>query len=66
MATEDQLSRLKELVANSQKAIQLSNNYSEEANMLYQQCKINCDKLDAAFQKMEVIHREVLKQFQVI
>lgn len=62
---EDQILKLKELFQATQKALQLGNSYYEEANSLHQQCKSNCEKLDAATVKLEQIQKELDKQLQV-
>ncbi len=61
----EHITRLKELLATSQKSMQLGTKYFEEANAVYSQCKSNCDKIDVAFNKLEQINFELNKQFMV-
>eukprot|EP01114_Cavostelium_apophysatum_P006790 TRINITY_DN1826_c0_g1_i1.p1 TRINITY_DN1826_c0_g1~~TRINITY_DN1826_c0_g1_i1.p1 ORF type:complete len:455 (-),score=103.49 TRINITY_DN1826_c0_g1_i1:121-1485(-) len=64
--SEQQIGRLKELLATSQKALLLGNSYYEQANNLYQICKTNCSKIDAAQSRFELIDNELNKQLQLI
>ncbi len=62
---DDQIAKLRDLLRDTTKAIQLGDNYYHEANDTYQKSKSTCEKLEASCQKLDSILKEQEKQLQV-
>ena len=62
---EDQIAKLRDLLRETTKAIQLGDTYFREANDAYQKSKSTCDKLEAASLNLGQILKEQEKQVQV-
>jgi ribosome recycling factor len=63
---EDQIAKLRDLLRETTKAIQLGDNHYHEANDAYQKSKSTCEKLETSCQKLDGILKEQEKQLQVL
>jgi len=64
--TEVQLARLKDLLTQSHRALQIGTSYYDQANESAEFGKANCAKFDSAHAKLELVSRELTKQLQLI
>ena len=59
------IQRLKDLVAATQKGLEVAEGYGEQANILVNKCKSACERLELAYTKLDLISNEITKQLHV-